>query len=298
MLDEHALRTNPLADFPTRRLLRFVLLEEREQVEWGASALEALGGSDVDYEARLRAALSSTDVSPKPFEPVELVRVPRRDERFTRVWNSRGRLPYDDKRSADEVNWRMLYVRLTEMHVVELIGLTLYEWPDAPFELQRRLARHLWDECRHAMFGETWFEAHGVDWRTVPQELAFASYPNTQLEPRERYALLYGAEHTAMRRDGKRAQYEEAAASRDPLSTLFMDFDWADEVLHVHIARSVLRSVFASTKELDDVAARTWVEYEEIVDRDRALARSEWWDDFYAYVSTTRSTSDGLDAIN
>ena len=30
-------------------------------------------------------------------EPLELVRVPRRDERFTRLWDSRGRLPYDER---------------------------------------------------------------------------------------------------------------------------------------------------------------------------------------------------------
>ncbi len=290
-IEAHRERASPLADYPTRRLLRFLLLEEREQIEWGEAALEALGGADDVWEAHLRAYLDAADERPpaRADRPLELVRVPRRDERFSRLWDSRGRIPYDE-RPADEVNWRMLYVRLTEMHVVELLALTLYDWPDAGFELHRDLARHLWDETRHAMFGEVWFEAHGADWQSVPHELSFASYPNTQLPPRERYALLYGAEHAAMRRDGKRAQHEAAAASGEPLATLFQDFDWADEVLHVHIGRHVLGAAFATTEELDEAAERTWAEYERIAEPDRALPRSDWWDAFYGGVKARALT--------
>ena len=294
-IELHLDRANPLADHPTCRLLRFLVLEEREQIEWGCAAISALGGPDDGWEDHLRAYLRAAGTAsgaaerearlppPRSSEPLELVRVPRRDPRFSRLWNSRGRLPYDE-RPADEINWRMLYVRLTEMHVVELLALTLYEWPDAPFELHRSLARHLWDEARHSMFGETWFERAGADWQSVPHELSFASFPNTQLAPRERYALLYGAEHAAMRRDGKRAQHEAAAASGDRLATLFQDFDWADEVSHVHIARQILGTAFETTRELDDAADRTWTAYERIVEDDLALPRSDWWDEFYAQV--------------
>ena len=41
-IDAHCRRANPLADHPTLRLLRFLLLEEREQVAWGEAALTAL----------------------------------------------------------------------------------------------------------------------------------------------------------------------------------------------------------------------------------------------------------------
>ena len=85
------------------------------------------------------------------------------------------------------------------------------------------------------MFGESWFENHGVDWQSVPHDLSFASYPAARYEPHERYALLYAAEHMAMKKTGKRAQYEAAAASGDALAALYQDFDWADEVLHVHL---------------------------------------------------------------
>ena len=302
-IDAHCRHANPLADHPTLRLLRFLTLEEREQVEWGGVALAVLGGADEEWERHLNAYLRAaggaggggeraTELPPaRAAEPLELVRVPRRDGRFLRLWDSRGRLPYDE-RPHDEINWRMLYVRLTEMHAVELVALTLYEWPDASFDVHRDLARHLWDEARHSMFGEAWFETHGIDWQTVPHDLSFASYPNAELEPHERYALLYAAEHTAMRRDGKRAQHEAAAASGDALATLYQDFDWADEVLHVHLARRVLLAhVYETTKELDEAADRLWEAFDRIPEADRALPRSDWWDEFYAGVRSYSTVS-------
>ena len=295
-VDAHRRRANPLADQPTFRLLRFLALEEQEQLDWGAAALAALGGPDEEWERHLRAYLDAAGgadgsgvraeelPAPRSAEPLELVRVPRRDERFPRLWDSRGRIPYDE-RPHDEVNWRMLYVRLTEMHAVELVALTLFEWPDASFDVHRDLARHLWDEARHTMFGEAWFETRGADWQSVPHDLSFASYPNTELEPPERYTLLYAAERMGMRRTGKRAQYEAAAASGDALAMQYQDFDWADEVLHVHLARRVLLThVYGTTKELDETGEHIWEVFDRIPEVDRALPRSDWWDEFYAGI--------------
>lgn len=295
-VEAYCRRSNPLADQPTRRLLRLLLVEVREQIEWGQQALTALGGPDRPWADHLGAYLSAAggaagtderreDALPatratQPFEPV---RTPRRDSRFTRLWDSRGRLPGYDA-PPDEVNWRMLYVRLTEMHVPELLALTLYEWPDGSFDVHRELARHLWDEARHAMMGEVAFETRGADWHTVPHELSFASYPNQHLEPRERYALLYRAEHAVMgnRPGGKPAQHAAARASGDALTTLFQDYDWADEVLHVHIARRVLAGAYEDARERDEAGDRAWAEYDRVAARDRALPRSDWWPAFYA----------------
>jgi hypothetical protein len=296
-IEEHLRHANPIAEQPTVRLLRFVLLEEREQLEWARLALEALGGVDAEWEqhlgANLRAAGGVSGRDERAYrlppargkEPLQLVRSPRRDPRFTQLWNSRGLLP-GYHAPPDEVRWRMLYVRLTEMHVPELLALTLYEWPEATFEVHRDLARHLWDEARHAMMGEVAFETRGVDWQSVPHEVAFAAYPNTTLEPRERYALLYHAEQAVMGRKqgGKPAQHAAAAASGDALTTLFQDYDWADEVLHVRIGRRVLAQAYASVAERDEAGGRAWDEYERILAEDQALDRSDWWSEFYANV--------------
>lgn len=68
----------------------------------------------------------------------------------------------------------------------------------------------------------------------------------------------------------------------DALSMFFHDYDWADEVLHVHIGRRVLAQAFATTGERDQAAARAQAGYERIVAEDRALERSDWSDEFYS----------------
>jgi hypothetical protein len=302
-MKRHIAEANPLADQPTLRLLKFILMEEEEQVAWGARALDALNprqdSTDVlqclqkwveHLQLYLAAAggvpgdlarPSATKLPPsRAAEPFVPVRIPRRDERFTKLWNSRGPRPNADAPAA-EWNWWNLYVRLTEMHVPELIALIMVEWQGQPWEFCRDLARHLWDEARHSMMGEIAFETRGVDWTAVPHEMSFAEFPNTQLEPRERYTLLWGIEQNAMKATGKRSQFETAQKVADPLSTTFHDFDWADEVLHTQIARKWLKPAFRSNEEMQQVFETVFQQYDDIRKEDMQLPRAGWWADFY-----------------
>jgi hypothetical protein len=52
-LNRHYDHANPLVDHPTRRILRFIILEERDTVAWGQVALDELARSP---EAQARAA--------------------------------------------------------------------------------------------------------------------------------------------------------------------------------------------------------------------------------------------------
>ena len=304
-LRRHMVEANPLADQPTMRILKFILLEEEEQLEWG---LNALGGL-LEYEessaeersslvawedhlaAYLNAAggisgdsdrLSEDELPPSravgPFEPV---RSPRRDGRFARVWRSRGKRPEDVP--PHERDWWNLYVRLTEMHVPELLALVIYEWKDQPWEFYHDVARHLWDEARHAMLGEVAFKARGANMFEVPHEIAFAELPNMRFDPRDRYMLLWGGEQGAMKgTTGKRHQHEIATVATDPLSITFHDFDWADEVLHVHIGRRWLKPLFDSREEMNQKATALWLIYEQFMEGDLKLpGRDGWWDEFY-----------------
>ena len=301
-MKEHIEEANPLIDHPTLRLLKFILIEEEEQVEWGSRALDILSKNTAPGEERSLGAwedhlgsyllaaggisaegerLAKEKLPParatKPFDPV---RTPGRDDRFTKLWNSRGRPPKPEV-SAEEQNWWHLYVRLTEMHVPELIALILYDWKDQPWEFYRDLARQLWDEARHSMMGEIAFEVRGENWAEVPHEISFAEFPNKHLDPRDRYALLWGIEKDLMKNTGKRRQYEVAKEAGDSLSTTFHDFDWADEVLHVHIARKWLKWAFDSGEEMEKAFERANELYRSIMNKDQELPRSDWWDDFY-----------------
>jgi hypothetical protein len=307
-LRRHIAEANPLADQPTVRILKFILLEEEEQLEWGLDAL----GNLLEYErlsteernslrawkehlsAYLSAAggisgdsdsVSEYDLPPsRAVDPFEPVRSPRRDGRFARVWRSRGKRPEDV--SPHERDWWNLYVRLTEMHVPELLALVIYDWEDQPWEFYHDAARHLWDEARHAMLGELAFKTRGANMFEVPHEIAFAELPNTRFDPRDRYMLLWGAEQGAMKGPtGKRHQHEIATAAADPLSITFHDFDWADEVLHVHIARGWLKPLFASREEMNQKATELWEMYERLMEEDCKLpGRNDWWFEFYERV--------------
>ncbi len=305
-MNRHRTEANPLADQPTLRLLRFILLEEEEQLAWGQRALntlippqqetaqadarlawanhlqsylDAAGGIDGDGERTTAAQLPPARAA-EPFEPV---RSPMRDQRFSRLWDSRGIGPGEEA-SPDERNWWMFYVRLTEMHVPELLALIIYDWDGQPWEFYRDMARQLWDEARHAMMGEIEFERGGVDWAAVPHEISFAEFPNTQLEPVDRQVLLWGVEQGLMKQDGKRREYEVARKAEDPLSITFQDYDWADEVLHAQFGRKWLLPEFESMEAMQQRYEIVRARYQAIIERDQALPRAAWWDEFYRKV--------------
>ena len=305
-MQRHLAEANPLADQPTRRLLRFILLEEEEQLAWGDLTLRSLVDEEDNralvesgecWTAHLQAYLDGAggiaadgdrvtedELPParaeKPFNPI---RTPQRDERFTRVWNSRGRGP-DADISASERNWYQLFIRLTEMHVPELMALIIYDWDDQPWEFYHDMARQLWDEARHAMMGEIAFEANGLDWAAVPHEISFGEFPNTQLEPADRHCLLWGIEQGLMKPDGKQREYKVACESGDPLSITFQDFDWADEVLHAQIGRRWLLPAFESMAAMQQRYQEVLERFQAILDQDQALPRAEWWDAFYQQI--------------
>ena len=305
-MQRHLAEANPLADQPTRRLLRFILLEEEEQLAWGdltlrslvnrednraaveageqwtahlQAYLDAAGGIGADDDRVTENELPPTRAE-KPFNPI---RTPQRDERFTRVWHSRGRGP-DADISASERNWYQLFIRLTEMHVPELMALIIYDWDDQPWAFYHDMARQLWDEARHAMMGEIAFEANGLDWAAVPHEISFGEFPNTQLEPADRHCLLWGIEQGLMKPDGKQREYKVACESGDPLSITFQDFDWADEVLHAQIGRRWLLPAFESMEAMQQRYEEVLARFQAILDQDQALPRAEWWDAFYQQV--------------
>jgi hypothetical protein len=112
--------------------------------------------------------------------------------------------------------------------------------------------------------------------------------PPASLEPA---SFVPGQDPVDVRRRRRRANRGIAAqASGDRLSTLFQDFDWADGVLHVNIARRVLANLFATRAERDEAGAQAAAGLEPIVEQDLALPRSRWWDKFYADVQARLAT--------
>lgn len=314
---EHLAATNPLVDHPTRRVLRFALLEEEEALAWGEAALEAVIGHDPDARARsraweehLRAYLQAADgvaggapqrepagaaraalelPEPRAKRPFAPSFHPHRDHRFRGRYNFNfpPHVVYNDPRvPADERNLALLCKRLLEMDVPEMMASFLWERRDQPWEFYRAYARQLWDEARHAMMGEVALERRGVDWTSIPLNIGFSLRLNLHATPLERQAMLWAIEQTLMpRKTGKQYEYRTAVEAGDALSAHFHDYDWADEVLHARIGRRWLRHAGLSpgqARELgQEVHERTWAALESYRDRDE---QADWWDEFVRRV--------------
>lgn len=272
----HISVTNPLVDFPTARLLRFVLMEEEAQAEWAASALPGLPVSAEltawrSHLERLLAACGSMtgreQREPLHNEPLrsaagqpQLSMYPVREPGRPTVFD-----PPPMEEEADPIRRglvRKMVVRYNEMKAVENIASTMYETPGMPWLFYHDLARHLWDEVRHTCFGEVMLQQLGCDVAGFPFVIGNSVF-YSMVSPLERYALLgISIEGGAMKYPpGKRQEFEWCRdIARDALAAVFQDYDWADEVLHTQIARKWIgnqlsgdlnkaRAIAADTKE-------------------------------------------------
>ncbi len=301
----HLDETNPLVDHPTCRLLRLALLEEEEATAWGARALSALTARDADAAGRaeswkrhvgayLAAAGGVVGDTPTSDEPLPASRAsvtfapdtaPRRDARFTgsHNFNFPPHVVYNDPAiPAAERNLAQLCKRTLEMDVPEMMASFMAERSSEPLEFYVDYARQLWDEARHAMMGSVWFESRGVDWTRIPLNIGFALRLSQHASPLERQAVLYYIEQGLMPGEtGKRSEWRTAQEAGDELSTLFHDYDWADEVLHAQIGRRRMRADGMSSKEAmelaEQVQARTWNALDGYRD---AAPQTTWWREF------------------
>ena len=293
----HIERTNPLVDHPTRRVLRFALIDVEEAVEWRVASdprreapvawiehlrayLAAAGGIAGD------ASVESLDVARHPPRVTRHSFHPRRDPRFRGQYNFEfaPHLVYNmPEVSADERNLALLCKRTLEMDVPEMMASFMTERTDQPWEFYRDYSRQLWDEARHSMMGTVALEARGIDWKAdIPLNVSFALRLNLHATPIERQTMLYAIEQSLMPGEtGKRFEYETAVAAGDALSAHFHDYDWADEVLHAQIGRRMLKREGVSSDEAREGAKgiheKTWA----ALDQYRSLdEQHDWWPDF------------------
>jgi len=305
-LKRHLEDTNPLADHPTTRLVKFARLEINEAVEYGEKALPCLVSVEhrhamkpwTDLLQSLLAAAGDLDGAETPVpctlapmhsaRPFVFARVPERDERFPDPYNMgvhAEEFLYDPRFRSRDKTLMMYYKRLREIDVPEMMASILTETPDKPWGYYRDMTRQLWDEARHAMMGEVGFVAQGIDWPSlVMVNFTWALGLNTQLKPWERHAVLYFIEQGLMTKTGKRFEWEVGTESGDPLSRLFQDYDWADEVLHAHIGKDWYVSQFGDQKEAIEFGGQCWnkvlagwSEWKE----EGKTAHRNWWPDLY-----------------
>ncbi len=298
---------HPLADAPTVRLAKFIEFEFQGIMEsFGNRALTCMISAQVKTEmdvwvkmldACLHAAggLDGTGVAtesiPAPLysqQAYQYAAEPRRDDRFQDGFNA-GVNPeaflYDNRFRARDKTLMMYYKRLREIDVPEMMASILHELRDEePWEFHMEMSRQLWDEARHAMMGEVGFVAQGLDWRKIPINFTWSRNLNLQLNARERHGVLFFIEQGLMPRTGKRYEWEVGMESGDPLSGMFQDFDWADEVLHAQIGRRWYVPRYGSLNEALDYGDRCWTKvvshWRDYLEQGLTRHRN-WWPDLY-----------------
>ena len=307
-LERYRSETHPLADAPSRRICRIVLMDVDDILAWADKALPVLVSSaqrreSAHWLALLDVCLASAgglDGSGKATENTEApirhysskpfiyASEPRRDERFPDPYNmgvNAEAFLYDETMPPEPKVLMMFYKRIREIDVPEMMSSILAETKGKPWGYYRDMTRQLWDEARHAMMGEVGFLSLGLDWpRLVMINSTWSRQLNAGLKPKERHAVLYYIEQGLMPKTGKRHEWEVSQEAKSPLATTFQDFDWADEVLHARIGRDWYVADMPSAAEAiaygDTCWSRVlsgWKTWQE----QGLTAHRNWWPELY-----------------
>lgn len=304
-LIRHLRDTNPLADAPSRRVVRFARLELADMKAFGRQCIAALI-DELSHTAMrpwldlledcLTAAGGIDGVMPQSGQPVRrhysaqpyvYDPVPKRDERFQDLYNqgvNAEAFLYHPEFEARPKTLMMLFKRLREIDVPEMMASIIHQTKGQPWGYYRDMSRQLWDEARHAMMGEVGFVAQGVDWTKARITYNWSLRLNTECTPLERHAVLYFIEQGLMTRTGKRYEWEVGVQSSDPLMATIQDYDWADEVLHAAIGREWYIPQFGNWKQALAYGDACWSKILSnwTTVRDQGLTNHEnWWPAIY-----------------
>lgn len=323
-LKQYIEETHPLADAPSIRLLRFALIDLEDICRWGANAVKCLvtdgqRKASAQWLALLDVCLTSAggvDGSDPTFNdsgeigrfysgtPFQFDPVPRRDARFPDPYNmgvAAETFLYDETKPPEPKVLAMLYKRLREIDVPEVMASIITETRGKPWNYYRDVTRQLWDEARHAMMGETGFVAEGIDWpNLVMINFTWSLSLNTRFTPKERHAILYFVEQGLMPRTGKRHEWVVSKQAGNPLAITLQDFDWADEVLHARIGRDWYVSDMPSAKEAVEYGDQCW---SKVVggwkqwQQDGLTQHRNWWPDLYRAWCQNRGITPNPDVL-
>lgn len=312
-LKKHLEETNPLADYPTCRILKLILQEEEEMIEWGQHALKAVILNQDDqlisqqWQKHLAAYLQDANGIYGDLErPEEVLPAPRsdgsryqmdtrikRDRRFDNSLNPAivAETFYNDERPYDERTFALIYKRLHEIDVPEWMAPILYKTEGKPWEYYADMSRQLWDEARHAMMGEVGLYQDGMPFYKYPVIFGTSIVLNKFFEPIETHIILWALEQSLMHKDtGKWKEWNVADVAENSLAALYQDYDWADEVLHAQIGRKWLIPEVGGMKKLQEMSRP-------LLDKMRDLKtewedwehQEEWWPQFVEKMRALRS---------
>jgi bacterioferritin (cytochrome b1) len=182
---KHIDGADSVTDYPTVRILERALADHERFAAWGNLAIRHFAHTAEAYQraeewrdhllALLNAAGGVTGamprdpslptVMPRDDGPVKRLRKdpPLRDSRFRveKYIRHEGRAATDVWDRESLVKYMFMMVE-GELEATESCGRTLFDFPEAPWELRFRIAQQLWDEARHAELNlQRFFEMGG-----------------------------------------------------------------------------------------------------------------------------------------
>lgn len=261
-IDAYLQRNDSIYDLPSVPLLEASRDELKTQAAWARAALETLAREsglrpDEKFAAGVRRL--AADLSDALRTHHERVAAPvRTGRRIGRLPRPDSVLPAGFRHLAygpeplsreNEYRERERYHAinfLQEVQAADSCASMLFEAPDMPWDFYFDLSRHLWDESRHAMFGEKKLADLGTT--AAEAGLSSTAYALRQtLTPLDRYAALATQEADAF--PGKHAGLKDAVAHGDSVSAMAWSYDIADETQHVRFGNKWIPVMIEQTGE-------------------------------------------------
>jgi hypothetical protein len=258
--------TCPVADAPTIRTLRNILLDYEPMIGWAELAIAAYVEGGVDesrlegwrwHLSRLLASIGGVmglvaaderALPPAPLRtdtrPYERGVVPCRDSRFatfanTGDYNLADGEPRYPQGSYEDQRLRFIRTQRDEVDAIEAFGTFLWDIRFKDFDAEYFLARITWDEARHTEIGHKTMLTVGYDPYELPNRLT-SSTCRGPMEPA--YAMaeinLFG-EIGVLKTIG--GLIDEARERNDSLLVHISDFIRSDERTHVRKGQHILK---------------------------------------------------------
>ncbi|GAB4415097.1 MAG: hypothetical protein Kow00106_10460 [Anaerolineae bacterium] len=274
-------RTDALDDAPTVYRLQHIVADKQAQIARMRTLIERVYDDEPgsladwrDYLARCVASIGGLDglgeCVPMPAAhpcagrpPYDVPRTVERDPRWRPAlfhlphenkYDAAGRAAWKriealDKRVAMQV-WSAIS-HFNEIWAAEVPASVMWDLDNEPWDFYLDLARWSWDETRHSTMGWRVLESWG--WN-VPDLVPWANGLYNALgsvPPAQRLALLYYYEEGLLRAGTKQIELRILESAQDDGSSQDMDYDWADEAIHVSYGYKWLRHLLG-----DDSAGR------------------------------------------
>lgn len=332
-LQDYLERADPLDDAPTVYRLRHIRFDTETRIAHGRAQRETFLSDSGDTSAWREyvehslasigglSGLSERAAAPAdhPFTQRPNFDVPtmvQRDERFK---PSLFHLPHENKYDrAGAAAWKRIETldkrvamqvwsaisHFNEIWAAEVPASVLFSLKDQPWDFYLDLSRWAYDEARHSMMGYRALQGWGWD---VP---ALIPYGNAlynalgHLPPAQRLALLYYYEEGLLRSGTKQVEIKILESAGDDGSIQDMDYDWADEAIHVSYGFKWLRHLLgddnagqAELKRLTDEAREVLAEFVRVHGSDPSVSLAPYFDRLYDVIAsmTFEIPDDGLD---